>query len=681
MSTLIIAEKPQAAKRIAYALSEGKPKQKKSGSVSYYRFKRNDKDVTVAPAVGHLYMLSSDEKGYPVLNPEWEESHSVNKSSKFSKKYLEALKKLSKKADELVNACDYDLEGAVIGFNIVRFACKKKDAKRMKFSTLTKSDLVSSYKNVLPHQDSNQVEAGLTRHYLDYFWGISASRALIQSIQKHGKRFQILSTGRVQGPTLSLLADREKEISDFKPKSYWEVELEAGVDSQEIVASHKKGRFWKKKDARGVVDKCKDKPVKVDSVKTSRLKINPPFPFDLTSLQTEAYRKFGFRPSVTLSVAQDLYSRALISYPRTSSQKLPAKIGYKAILKKLSKQSSYTKIASEIASKTRLKPVQGKKTDPAHPAIYPTGVSPKSLSSYQKKLYDLVVRRFFAVFGDPAFRKKTMLSLEVRGEEFKASGVRTVDYGWLKYYKYRKYSDQELPEVKEGQKLKNQGLKLLSKKTKPPKRYSQASIIREMEKKGLGTKATRSRIVKTLYDRRYIRGKKIKVTTLGYSVVKALKKYAPDVVSVELTRKFEESTEKILKGKKDMEQVLQEAKKKIKKISKDFKKNEKEIGKTLSESIAKTKREESLLGPCPKCGKDLRLLYSKKNNSRFVGCSGYPKCHNMYPVPKKGRITPTKKVCKICGTPIIRVKRKGKRPFEMCLDTECETKKDWGKKS
>jgi len=681
MTTLIIAEKPNAAKMIARALADDKPKTKRSRfGVNYFELKHSGKDIIVAAAVGHLFTLYSDKKGYPVLDPKWKESFAVNKKSTFSKKYLQTLKYLGSKADEFIHSCDFDTEGSVIGYNILRFLCNQKDAKRMKFSTLTKNELIHSFEHPLPHLDFPQIEAGLTRHFLDYYWGISTSRALISSVQKYGKSFHVFSTGRVQGPTLAILAKREEEIATFEPKPYWELQLIASKFDKSIVASHEKGRFWKKEEAQAIVEKVDKNTISVASLKKSETKISPPYPFDLTTLQIEAYRKLGFKPTVTLSVAQELYTRALISYPRTSSQRLPPKIGYRSILNRLAKQAKYAEIASKLASKGVLKPKQGKKTDPAHPAIFPTGVIPKKLSPYETRLYDLIVRRFFAVFGDPAVRETSELKLKVKGETFVASGVKTLEPGWIELYNYVKYLDKPLPPLKKGESLENKGVDIMSKKTQPPKRFTQATIIKEMEKQGLGTKATRAEIIQTLYYRQYIRGVQISMTDLGMSVVKTLKKYSPDVVSVALTRRFEKNMEDIQNGKKSKDKVLEDARDEIRKIADDFRNNEEKIGIALSQSVIDTREKESFLGPCPKCGKPLRLLYSQRKKSRFVGCSGYPKCKNMYPVPKVGRITATKKICEVCGTPIIRIKRKGKRAFEMCLDTSCETKKDWGKK-
>ena len=207
---------------------------------------------------------------------------------------------------------------SLIGFNVLRIACGKKDAKRMKFSTLTKDELRESYEKASAHLDFPLIEAGETRHMMDYFWGISLSRALMASIMAAGS-FKIMSAGRVQGPALKIVVDREHEIKNFKPEPFWQLELK----TKEFSAWHKKDKFFDRKEFDQVLQRTKGKDAAVVKLSTSEARHAPPFPFDLTTLQTESYRYFGISPKETLSIAQDLYTAGLISYPRTSSQKLP----------------------------------------------------------------------------------------------------------------------------------------------------------------------------------------------------------------------------------------------------------------------------------------------------------------------------------------------------------------------
>jgi DNA topoisomerase-1 len=243
-------------------------------------------------------------------------------------------------------------------------------------------------------------------------------------------------------------------------------------------------------------------------------------------------------------------------------------------------------------------------------------------------------------------------------------------------------NEQMLPTMEIGQKIKVDSLEQLAKETQPPGRFSQGSILREMEDKNLGTRATRAEILQTLYTRKYIFGKSIQVTKLGEAVTKALKDYAPRILSEELTKKFEQETEDVMNGKKKRNEVVEEAKETLIDILNDFKQKEKTIGKKLLDALVQARKDERRLGTCPMCKTgELRIIRSRKTMKFFVGCSSYPNCHNLYPLPQGAYITPLGKTCEKCGTPMIQVLRRGKRPFRMCLDPKCETKKDWAKPS
>ncbi|MEM5882988.1 MAG: DNA topoisomerase, partial [Candidatus Aenigmatarchaeota archaeon] len=244
--TLIIAEKPDAARRIAEALADKKPKVVKKREVEYYEFTVNGKKHVCVPAVGHLFTLSplseSKKWSYPIFSYEWTPTY-TKKGTEWTRKYFENIVDLAKGADEFIDAADVDTEGEVLLYNILRFICKVKDAKRMQFSTLTKDELVEAYRNMSHHILFPMLESGLTRHELDWLWGINLTRALTLALKNHNnKAFAILSAGRVQSPTLNLLLEREIEIRNFKPKPFWQLELRAKVDNQEIVAMHEKDK-------------------------------------------------------------------------------------------------------------------------------------------------------------------------------------------------------------------------------------------------------------------------------------------------------------------------------------------------------------------------------------------------------------------------------------------------------
>lgn len=370
-NTLIICEKPTAAKKVAEALADKSLKQNKSGKVIYFTLEHNGREITVVPAVGHLYNLKSTDKGwtYPTFGLGWLPSYEVSKGAAFTKPYLTTIKKLCKNVDEIVVACDFDLEGSLIGWNIVKYACNQLDGKRMKFSTLTKDELRKSYENVSEHLDFPQIEAGETRHYLDALHGFNLSRALTLAIKEAGKGFKIMSTGRVQGPALKIIVEKEKEIQNFKSVPYWEIEL----ITNKLSAWHEKDKFWDKKEADEILEKINGKKATIEKIEKKEFKQNPPNPFDLTSLQIEAYRTIKITPKQTLSIAQELYTEGLISYPRTSSQKLNPLIDFKKIIKDLAHNPDFTKHSKELLKKSELIPNNGKKEDKAHPALHPTG--------------------------------------------------------------------------------------------------------------------------------------------------------------------------------------------------------------------------------------------------------------------------------------------------------------------
>ena len=260
MYELVITEKPAAAKKIAEALADGKPIKESYQGVPYYKLTRGKKDIVVACAVGHLYGLAEKEKKgwtFPVFAIEWKPVAETAKGSEFTKKYLNTLKKLAKGANSFTIACDYDQEGEVIGLNVVRYICGQKDAHRMKFSTLTKPDLVKAYENKSPHLDWGQAESGETRHFLDWYNGINYSRALTSAIKSTGA-FKIMSTGRVQGPALKIIVDREREIKAFVSKPFWQVQLTGSYNEQSIVAMHKQDKFWEKTQADRVIENTKN---------------------------------------------------------------------------------------------------------------------------------------------------------------------------------------------------------------------------------------------------------------------------------------------------------------------------------------------------------------------------------------------------------------------------------------
>ncbi|AIF69595.1 DNA topoisomerase I [Palaeococcus pacificus DY20341] len=717
MTTLIIAEKPNVARKIAYALAEGKPIKKSLNKVPYYELTRDGERIIVAPAVGHLFTLAPKAKtwGYPIFDIHWVPVYEAEKGKSYARDYVKTLAQLAKQASEFVIACDYDTEGEVIGYTALKYACgiDPSKAKRMKFSALTKKDLLKAWYNLEPTINFGMADAGIARHVLDWYWGVNLSRALSSALRRASGKWMVLSTGRVQGPTLKFLVEREKEIANFKPTPYWVIKMLLEKNGEKLTANYEKEKIFDENEAKRIVEEAKKGPAFVEAIEVKQQKRNPPHPFDLGTLQREAYSAFGYSPKKTLEIAQKLYERGLTSYPRTSSQKLPKNLNFRNILQSLAKLPEYKPFAHELLGKERLKPVEGKKDDPAHPAIYPTGELPKhgELTKDEQNIYDLVVRRFLALFMEPALRESMKVVINSNNHRFILSGARTLKEGWLKVYgRYVKFDEVILPPFKDGEPVKVLQIKREKKKTKPPARYSPASVIKKMEDLGIGTKATRAQILETLYNRGYIEGKKkIKVTPLGMKVVEALENSVPSIVSVELTRSFEEKMEEIMARRMDKDRVIEDAKEQLTKILAEFKAKELDIGRALLEKLigGETKkstakrstgkekeispeeqdeikkaveREEKskkhlVVGKCPKCGGDLVVRYNRRTGKRFVGCSSWPECNVTYPLLQRGEIIPTGKVCPECGNaPIVKIKE-GNREYEVCLNMNCNRKR------
>jgi len=655
MHEVIICEKPRTSERISAALP-GKVEKKNYRRIPYYEVENNGKKTTVLAAVGHLYSLAPKNRKKKKFDLEWVPLYERDKSKKYIKSYVDAIKKLSKDADRFVHACDYDIEGTLIGYNVLKYACGQDsldNTVRMKFSTLTDEDILEAYENPI-NLDINQVDSGIARHVLDFIFGVNISKYLTDAVMKSTKRYIQLSAGRVQTPTLAILVDREKEIGTFIPEPYWNIKAYLEGD---IIADHKKGKIFKREDVDEILADCKDKDAQVSKIELKTSKKIPPFPFDLGSLQSEAYSLFGFSPKRTQQIAQNLYSEGYTSYPRTSSQKLPKSIGYDKILKKLSGNAAFRKTIHKL--KKPYKPREGKKKDEAHPSIHPTGVLPKKLGRDYQKLYELIAYRFISVFGEDALVETMKTNLEIGKQPFNFTRKRTAKLGWQEQYPFRSVENDEFPNIQEGDKLKGE-VKDEEKETKPPARYNQASLIRELEKRGLGTKSTRANIISILYDRKYVEGKKIEVNVLGEQLIDTLVKYSQKITSEELTREFETKLENIQKGKTQKENIIEEYKTEISSILDDIEENKLKIGQELYKAY----RESMIVGEC-KCGKNLILISSRQGNP-FVGCSGYPECKNTYSLPRGATILKTK--CEECGLPMISF---GKPRQRACLDPKC----------
>jgi DNA topoisomerase-1 len=286
----------------------------------------------------------------------------------------------------------------------------------------------------------------------------------------------------------------------------------------------------------------------------------------------------------------------------------------------------------------------------------------------------MIVKRFLATFADPATRETNKFEIDVNQEIFLAKGTRTIEKGWHTFYApYVKIEEEELPKVKEKDTVAIDKLTMHDKETQPPKRYTPSSIIRELEKRNLGTKATRASILDTLFNRGYVDGKSIEATELGIRTIETLEKHSPKIIDEQLTRHFEEQMEKIREGKTKGKLILQEAKEALTSILNDFKSKEKNIGKELKAANIETRDALTTVGKCPVCKKgDLQIRKGKYG--QFLACNQYPKCKTTFSLPNNSLIKPVNKECELCKYPMVQSIKKGKRPLELCINPDCKSK-------
>lgn len=599
---IIIAEKPKAAKQIAYALTTH-PLRRISNGIPYYIIPRGSSPIIIASAAGHLYGLHTEERGYPVFTYDWRPLYMIDKNARHTKKFLELLQRLCASASHYINACDYDIEGSVIGYLIIKYHGDTNKALRAKFSSLTREELREAFKKLHP-LDTEMIEAGLARHELDWIWGINISRVLMSAIKEASGRRVILSAGRVQTPTLKYVVDRDIERNLFIPLPLYNLNVYIRKNGEDIHLDYKGEPLTSRLQAEEILSRIKqDKYLVVENYEDKTIYLHPPPAFNLGDLQEEAARIYGFSPYKTQSIAEKLYLDALISYPRTNSQKLPPTLNYRGILEKIAEQYGYSSYVKRLLAETKgyLKPVQGKKDDPAHPAIYPTGVKPGDLKPDEWKIYDLIVRRFMAAFAPKAVIRRSTVVLRPKSTpriKFHATGQKIVEYGWLYYYPFSKPDEKYLPKFSIGEEVRISRAGLRRTYTRPPEPLTRIKILRWMEYSGIGTEATRARIIETLYKRKYLetRGGKTHATNLGLGVIDVLSEYFPEITSVELTRYFEEKMEEIRLGRIDRRRVVEEAKSTLIKLIAEFNHRKKDIGALLSYRLGfETPPEKCLL--------------------------------------------------------------------------------------
>ncbi|MDV3292931.1 MAG: DNA topoisomerase I [Nitrososphaerales archaeon] len=679
--TLVICEKPDAARRVSEALSGGPVAGILVRGVPVFRFRSGAEEFVVCAAQGHVYAVSdpfAERSVYPVFDVEWYGNSLVVKGVSGAERRIAAISEMAGGASKFVNACDFDVEGETIAFNVLRYACggKESEAFRAKFSTLTKDDVVAAFGNMEKPRGNGMADAGRARHFVDFVWGVNLSRVLSLSALGAGHRYRTVSMGRVQGPTLNFVVDREREIRGYVPRPYWAVTGVFDWGGRQITASYAKSKLDRRAEAEKVQADCSGGTAEVAWTRKSSAQVSPPPPFNIGDLQKEAYSAFGYSPSRTLQIAERLYLGALISYPRTGSQRLPPSIGYRKILQGLAQRGQYSKPVAAILA-GELRPVQGPGADLAHPAIHPTGERRrKPLDASEARVYDLVVKRFLSGFAPPAKTERVSANLSVNGHSFLLDGTRTIELGWLRYYApYGRVADGEIPPVKRGDRLAVVAVKAAERFESRPPRYNQSTLLERMEKEKIGTKATRAEIIATLVDRGYVSGESLTASDLGFSVVETMERHASDILSTELTRSMEGELEAVEEGEKDAKGLVRAAVRAISEQLAELNLNEEEVGRAIDSAVMSTVADRNVLGPCPVCktGK-LRVIKSKKTGKRFVGCSNYGSgCRASAPLPQRGLVKVAPKACTRCAWPVVYVVAR-RFPWRLCVNPNCPSK-------
>jgi DNA topoisomerase III len=649
--TLIIAEKPSVANDIAKTLG---------GFTKHDEYFESDEYV-LSSAVGHLLEIAVPEE-YDVKRGKWSFAHlpmippffALNPIAKTEAR-LKVLNKLIKRKDVtgLINACDAGREGELIFRLIAQNAKAKQPVKRLWLQSMTPGAIRDGFTQLRSDEEMMPLaDAARCRSEADWLIGINGTRAMTAFNSKEGG-FYLTTVGRVQTPTLSIVVEREEKIKKFVPRDYWEVRAEfvcaAGVyegrwldtkfKKDELDPEKRAERLWSKAAADSIALACRGKQGVVTEESKPTTSMAPAL-FDLTSLQREANSRFGFSAKNTLGLAQALYEKhKVLTYPRTDSRHLPEDYldTVKQALEVVKENSNYHQFAKQILDKGWVKPNKRifdntKISD--HFAIIPTTIAPKNLSEPEQKLYDLVTRRFMAVFFPAAEFQVTTRYTEVSGHQFKTEGKVMTNPGWLAIYG-KETSDDEKGDKSNGNKNivpVAKGEKVLTDKvdanglvTKPPARYTEATLLSAMEGagklveddelrdamagKGLGTPATRAATIEGLISEKYLlrEGRELMPTAKAFQLMTLLRGLGVnELTAPELTGEWEYKLSQMEKGKISRDEFMRE----IAQMTQIIVKRAKEYDNdTIPGEYA------TLVTPCPNCN------HVVKENYRRFACT------------------------------------------------------------
>jgi len=535
-----------------------------------------------------------------------------------ARKNIKVLKEAAKKSKKIYLATDYDREGEAIAWHLAE-VLHLRGAKRISFYEITKKAIEKALKN--PRRiDMDLVDAQQARRILDRLVGYKLSPFLWQKVARG------LSAGRVQSVAVRLVVEKENEIRNFNPKKYFIISVLLSAKdkkrkfSAELVEIKgkklKKFSLKKKKEVEEIKQRLKRKGFIVYDLKKREKKINPPPPYMTSTMQRDASFRLGYSPKKTMYLAQRLYEAGHITYMRTDSLSIAAEA------RRAAREKIRTTWGNEyLSGKERLYKTKQKNAQEAHEAIRPTHINLKAekiknrLAADQLRLYNLISNRFFASQMKEAIFEELEVGIVAGEFKFKAQGRRRRFAGFMKVYPLA-IKELQLPDLKKKERLILHKINAVEKETKPPLRYSEATLIKELEKRGIGRPSTYAPILTTIQSRGYVEkdGRFLCPTETGEHVNEILVKHFPEIVDYTFTEKMENDLDKIAAGKNKWTKVIdsfwQPFQKNLTKKSKELKKE------TISEE--KTNRH------CPKCGKELIIKYGRFG--RFIACSGYPKC-------------------------------------------------------
>ncbi len=633
---LIITEKHDAANKIAGILFGDRTIERVSG-VTVYRSKAAG--AAVIGLAGHIVELDfpGEYSGWAAHPPSALITAPVI-SVPSKKDIVGALASLAPAASRVTIATDYDREGELIGVEAYRIIRRLSKAPfdRVHYSSFAVQEILGAFAKPVP-LDFNLASSGECRQEIDLVWGAALTRFVSLAGNKVGKEF--LSVGRVQTPLLAIIVDREKEIMAFVSKPYWEIiaTLLKGMDA--FTAKHKKGRFDKREEAQAIYKRL-GKTAVVRGVLKENKREPAPMPFNTTEF-LKAAAAIGYTAAGAMQIAEELYINGWISYPRTDNTVYPATLNLRQTVGLFKASPVFAQDAAGLLAQKTLVPTRGKVESKDHPPIYPVACAAKTqLDERHWKLYELVVRRFFATLSPPCEWEMVKADIDIGGEPFIADGKRLSVPGWRKSYPYGMPKDEILPPLGIGDVLSVKKADLLEKKTEPPKRYGQGKLIEMMEKLGLGTKATRHEALGKLYSRGYVEGNPPRPTQTGITLIDALKAHAGAITSPDMTGRLEKDMDGIAESRLKKDDVVRESKAMLRAIFNQLESHRAEIGKAIRAGSAM----DSPIGPCPICGSPLVIRETRADKRKFIACSGFPGCRNTYNVPP-GTLKFDKKLC------------------------------------